>query len=100
MTQAASQRHVARASASSTERASDSNAAVFGADGLAFFGELSAVLLAVAEDGDKAAGAGQEAIDRPGGEDGAFAELARPMKAEDAGGVVGENRDLVRTQFH
>jgi hypothetical protein len=26
--------------------------------------------------------------------------LARPMKSEDAGGVVFENRDLIGTQFH
>ena len=74
--------------------------AVLSADGLAFLGELSAVLLAVAKDGDETAGACEKAIDGPGSENGAFAELARPMQAEDAGGVVGEDGDLVRAQMH
>jgi hypothetical protein len=74
--------------------------AVFGADGLAFLGELDAVLLAVGKNGDEAAGSGQQAIDGPGGEDGAFAELARPVQAEDAGGYVTEDWDLVGTKFH
>jgi hypothetical protein len=76
------------------------NCAVFGADGLAFLGEFGAVLLAVAEDGDEAAGTAEEAVNGPGGEDGAFAELTRPMEAEDSGGVVGEDRDLIGTKFH
>jgi hypothetical protein len=74
--------------------------AVFVADGLAFLGELSAVLLAVAEDGDEAAGSGEKAINGPSGEDGAFAELTRPVEAEDAGGVVFEDWDLVGAKFH
>ena len=74
--------------------------AVLGGDGLAFFGELSAVLLAVAEDGDEAAGTGEKAIDGPSGEDGGFAELACPVEAEDASGVVVEDRNLLRTEFH
>ena len=74
--------------------------AVLGADGLAFLGEFSAVLLAVAENGDEAAGPGEGSIDSPGGEDGGFAELAGPMEAEDAGGVVVEDGDLIRAQFH
>lgn len=72
---------------------------MLGADGLTFLGKFGAVLLAVAEDGDEAAGPSEKAIDGPRGEDGAFAELARPVKAEDAGGVVVED-DLVGTQMH
>jgi len=49
-------------------------------------GELSAVLLAVRKNRDEAAGTGEESIDGPGGEDGAFAELAGPVEAEDASG--------------
>lgn len=49
-----------------------------------------ALLLAVGQDGDQSARAGEEAIKGPGGEDGAFAELASPVQAEDAGGVVFE----------
>jgi hypothetical protein len=74
--------------------------AVFVADGLAFLGELGAVLLAVAENGDEAAGSGEESIDGPRGENGALAELARPVETEDAGGVVAEDGDLIRTKFH
>jgi hypothetical protein len=73
---------------------------VFGADRLAFLGELSAILLAVAEDGDKTAGTGEKSIESPRGEDGAFAELARPVETEDAGRVILEDRDLVRTEDH
>ena len=74
--------------------------AVFVADGLAFLREFSAILLAVAENGDEAAGASEKAIDCPGGEDGTLAKLARPVQAEDAGGVVVEDGDLVRAKFH
>jgi hypothetical protein len=38
--------------------------------------------------------------DEPCGEDGAFAELARPMETEDAGGYVTEDRDLIGAKFH
>ena len=58
---------------------------MFGADGLVFVGEFDAVLARIAQDGDEAAGPRQQAIDGPGDEDSAFAELARPMEAEDAG---------------
>ena len=74
--------------------------AMFGADGLAFFGELSAVLLSVRKNGDETTGSSEKAIDCPSGEDGAFAELARPVEAEDAGGVVVEDRDLIGAKFH
>ena len=42
----------------------------------------------------------EKAIDGPGGENGAFAELAGPIEAEDAGGVVVEDWDLVGAEFH
>jgi hypothetical protein len=71
--------------------------AVFGADGLAFLGEFESVLLAVRKNGDEAARAREESMDGPGGEDGAFAELAGPVEAEDAGGVVVEDWDLIGT---
>ena len=74
--------------------------AVFVADGLAFLGELSDILLAVAENGDEATGSGEKAIDCPGGEDGAFAELPSPVQAEDSGRVVFENRNLIGAKFH
>lgn len=65
-----------------------------------FFGELSAFLLAVRKDSDEAAGSAEKAINGPRSEDGAFVELARPVKAEDAGGYVTEDGDLVGAKFH
>ena len=46
---------------------------------------------AVAENGHEAAGSSEKAIGGPRREDGAFAELARQVKAEDAGRVVVED---------
>ena len=73
--------------------------AVVVADGLAFLGELDAVVFGVAEDGDEAAGFGEEPPDGPGGEHVGLADLTGPVEAEDAGGVVLEDRDLVGAEF-
>ena len=76
------------------------DSAVFGADSLAFLGKFGAVLLAVRKNCDQAAGASEESVNGPGGEDGRFAKLAGPVQAEDASGVVVENGDLIRSKFH
>lgn len=54
----------------------------------------------MAEVGDETAGAGEKSIESSGGEEGALAELAGPVQAEDAGGVVLEDWDLVGTEDH
>ena len=68
------------------------------ADFGAFGEEFGAVFAGVGEDGDEAAGAGEEAVDGPGGEGEGFADLAGPMKDEDAGGAVHEDGDLIGTE--
>lgn len=75
------------------------NGAMLGADNLAFLRELSAVLLAVLKNCDEAAGFGEKPPDGPGSEDVGFSDLPGPVEAEDAGGVVLEDRDLVGTEF-
>jgi hypothetical protein len=74
--------------------------AMFGADGLAFVGEFDALLAGVAEDGDEAAGPGEEAINGPRSKDLAFADLAGPVDDGDAGGVVLEDWDLVGAELN
>ena len=50
--------------------------------------EFDAVLFGVGEDGDEASRAGEEAVERPGGEGVGFAGLAGPKPDFQAGGGV------------
>jgi hypothetical protein len=87
-----------RMSVSSSIEENSSKAAPFGADGLAFLRELDAVVFGVGQDGDEAAGFGEEPPDGQGGEDVRLADLTG-QEEEDAGGVVAEDRFLVGTEF-
>lgn len=64
----------------------------------AFAMEFDAVEAGVGKDGDEATGAGEDAVNGPGGEGEGFAGLAAPKEDLVAGGVVFEDLLLVRTE--